>query len=325
MAKIIYVPLEHIDGRYTVHLDRDITNYLNSLNDGREVIRIYPDIPTPTSIKAGSFLDAEYTIRFKSAQMAEIARLYRDDVINSSDIIFFSDLWFPGIEGIPYMNYFAKKDVKIRGLLHAGSFTDTDFVRDLERWAKNFEDIIFDITDKIYVGSEFIKQDIIKKRLINPHKLIVTGFPLDITELNKYTNNNNKQNIVIFNGRNCDEKQPWLFDQLASRLGDKAVFINTQQMSLSKPEYYELLSTAKVVVSFALQENFGFGIMEAAYLGAYPIVPNRLVYPEYYSSEHLYDSFEECIEKVSSALDLGTPIITTHINIFTQSINTWFK
>ena len=28
MSKLIYVPLEHIEGRYTVHLDRDITNYL---------------------------------------------------------------------------------------------------------------------------------------------------------------------------------------------------------------------------------------------------------------------------------------------------------
>ena len=28
--------------------------------------RIYPDIPTPTQMKAGSFLDAEFTIRFKA-------------------------------------------------------------------------------------------------------------------------------------------------------------------------------------------------------------------------------------------------------------------
>ena len=29
MSKIIYIPLEHIDGRYTVHMDRDIEKYLN--------------------------------------------------------------------------------------------------------------------------------------------------------------------------------------------------------------------------------------------------------------------------------------------------------
>ena len=49
---------------------------------------------------------------------------------DSGDVIWSSDLWHPGLpESIAYMNYFAKKDVKLRGLIHAGSFTDTDFVR----------------------------------------------------------------------------------------------------------------------------------------------------------------------------------------------------
>ena len=150
MSKIIYLPLEHIESRYTVHMDRDITDYLE--RSGKEYIRIYPDIPSPTTMKAGSFLDAEFTIRFKAAQVAELARLYREDVIDSGDIIWSSDIWHPGLpESVAYMNYFAKKDVKLRGFIHAGSFTDTDFVRDMERWAKNFEDNIFDICAVIYI------------------------------------------------------------------------------------------------------------------------------------------------------------------------------
>ena len=43
MGKIIYLPLEHIENRYTVHMDRDITEYLE--NSEKEFIRIYPDIP----------------------------------------------------------------------------------------------------------------------------------------------------------------------------------------------------------------------------------------------------------------------------------------
>jgi hypothetical protein len=42
--------------------------------------------------------------------------------------------------------------------------------------------------------------------------------PLDFEELNKYKNNSEKENIVIFNGRNVDEKQPWLFDELKINL-----------------------------------------------------------------------------------------------------------
>lgn len=325
MGKIIYLPLEHIESRYTTHMDRDISNYLDNLD--RECIKVYPDIPVPTSMKAGSFLDAEFTIRFKAAQIEEVARLYREDVIDSGDIIWSSDLWHPGLpESIAYMNYFAKKDVKLRGLIHAGSFTDTDFVRDMERWAKNFEDTLFDIADEIYCGSDFIKNDIIKKRLINPDKLVVTGFPLDTENLDK-VEKKPKEDIVIFSGRNVDEKQPWLFKQMEDRLGDVhggTQFINTLEHNFSKEEYYDLLSRAKVVVSFALQENFGFSIAEAVYLGCVPVVPNRLVYPEFYSEQYLYDTFDTACNKVNMALK-GNLLAPLHSRDYQEAIERWFR
>ena len=67
MSKIIYLPLEHIESRYTVHMDRDILKYLDE--SGKEYIRVYPDIPSPQTMKAGSFLDAEFTIRFKGREL----------------------------------------------------------------------------------------------------------------------------------------------------------------------------------------------------------------------------------------------------------------
>ena len=114
---LIYVPLEHLDNRYTKHLDRDIS-YFFMIND-IDYIKIFPDIPSPTNFKSGSFLDSEFTIQFKSAQMQKIAKLYRDDVIKSGDTLFFSDLWFPGIESIAYMNYFAKKEMELVVLVFA--------------------------------------------------------------------------------------------------------------------------------------------------------------------------------------------------------------
>ena len=302
MNKIIYLPLEHIQSRYTVHMDKDVTEYLKT--SGTDFIKIYPDIPVPKIMKAGSFLDAEFTIRFKAEQIAELARLYREDIIETGDIIWSSDIWHPGLpESVAYMNYFAKKDVKLRGFIHAGSFTDTDFVRDMERWAKNFEDILFDVCDKIYCGSEFIKNDIVKKRIVDPNKFVITGLPLDYRNLDKYLDTNSRENIVVFNGRNVDEKQPWLFKQLASMLGGEVKCINTLEKNYSKDEYYDLLSRAKVVVSYALQENFGFGIQEATYLGCIPVLPNRLVYPEFYDDRYLYTTFDDSVNVVKSILN----------------------
>lgn len=303
MAKLIYVPLEHIDGRYTVHLDRDIEHYLQHNNIC--YVKVMPTTETPPLPK-GMFLNAPFTTRFKCLQMAEIASMYERGEISDQDQFFFSDLWFPGLENLAYMNYFCKVKPKITGIIHAGSFTDTDFVRDLERWAKNFEDLIFDISDTVFVASEFIRNDIIKKRMVSEHKLVVSGLPLDQHGLDQVGHTAAKQDIVVFNGRLCDEKQPWLFDELErqvkARLGDQVQFVKTQEQNLSKSQYYELLASSKVIVSYALQENFGFGVAEATYLGCVPVLPNRLVYPELYDKRCLYDRFEHSVGMVCDAI-----------------------
>lgn len=299
---LIYVPLEHIDGRYTVHMDRDIEAYLNA--ESLEYVKIMPTTETP-SLPEGQFLNAAFTSRFKALQIAEISAMFESGKINDGDTIFFSDIWFPGIESIAYMKYFTKKDVKITGIIHAGSFTDTDFVRDMERWAKNFEDIIFDISDTIYCASNFIKDDIIKKRMVDPNKLVVTGLPVDYSGLDQHLGQD-KENIVIFNGRLCDEKQPWLFDELAkqvqARVDFPVRFVKTQEENLSKEEYYSLLGKSKVIASYALQENFGFGVAEAVYLGCQPVLPNRLVYPELYPNFELFDNFDQSVDMTINAL-----------------------
>ena len=302
---LYYVPLEHIDQRYTVHMDRDIEMFLQ--RNKVEYTKIMPDIGASKPLKEGLFLDSAYTCKFKSAQLQMIAQLYEDGKVTDDDSFFFSDLWFPGIEQLAYMNYFNNVNARIKGVIHAGSFTDTDFVRDMERWALKLEEIIFDIADTIFVASDFIKADIVKKRVVNPWKIIVTGLPLDYTNLDKHINlGHPKENTVVFNGRLCDEKQPHLFDELAKQVQERVdfpvKFVKTQEQDLCKDAYYELLATSKVVVSYALQENFGFGIAEASELGCYPVLPNRLVYPELYSDCHLYDTFEQSVDMTVKAL-----------------------
>ena len=322
MSRIIYVPLEHIDGRYTVHMDRDITNHFVANN--MEFIKIMPALEA-APLPEGCFLNAAFTSKFKANQLMMIADLYEQDLIRDDDRFFFSDIWFPGIESIAYMNYFHKKNAKITGVIHAGSFTDTDFVRDMERWAKNFEDIIFDISETIYCASNFIRDDIIKKRMVDPNKFVISGLPVDYQDLNRY-DITQKQQRVIFNGRLCDEKQPWLFDKLEQKVSqtlgrDDIEFIKTQECNFSKEEYYKLMAESSVVVSYALQENFGFGIAEAAYLGCTPVLPNRLVYPELYDEKYLFNTHEESVIMVCDALQQQD---LDRVELKCDPLMTWF-
>lgn len=48
----------------------------------------------------------------------------------------------------------------------------------------------------------------------------------------------------------------------------------------SKKQYYEWLQRGTVMVSSAIQENFGIAVVEAMRFGCLPLLPERLVYPE---------------------------------------------
>jgi glycosyltransferase involved in cell wall biosynthesis len=141
--------------------------------------------------------------------------------------------------------------------------------------------------------------------MVDPNKLVVTGLPVDYSGLDQHLGQD-KENIVIFNGRLCDEKQPWLFDELAkqvqARVDFPVKFVKTQEENLSKEEYYSLLGKSRAIVSYALQENFGFGVAEAVYLGCRPVLPNRLVYPELYPNFELFDNFDQSVEMTINAL-----------------------
>jgi len=77
-------------------------------------------------------------------------------------------------------------------------------------------------------------------------------------------------------------------------------------------------------VSFALQENFGYSIAEAVYLGCVPILPNRLVYPELYIEEYLYNTFDEACNMVSEIIynEFEPPMV---VRDFQESIQRWFR
>lgn len=325
-----YFPLEPLEQRYTKHLHKDITNYLQKNNIN--FVSYEPNINTD-EIRTGAFLDANRTIMYKSEQIRMFAEQIEKGNVMSGDTLFFSDLQFPGIESIPYMCFFNKIELDIRGIYHAGSFTDTDYVRRMERWMKHFEEIVFDISNTVYVGSHFMKKELTERRIIDRNKVVVTGLPLDssLVEFRKNTNVQ-KENIVVFNGRMDDEKQPNLFRLLEVYFGNKRKdwqFINTGKLKLPKKEYYELLAKAKIVVSFALQENFGYGIREAVYLGCIPVLPKRLVYKEAFDELCLYEHFDECWYKVDDFMDNYNEIMVDFRSTDILSVNdgifkTWF-
>ena len=79
----------------------------------------------------------------------------------------------------------------------------------------------------------------------------------------------------------------------------------------SRVEYYNWLLRSDIIISTAIQENYGISVIEAIRLGCFPLLPNRLSYPEIlpvrFHESCIYTGEEELVEKLRLALAMKRP------------------
>ena len=297
--KILNIPIEPIEERYSTQWDRWFQEKFTEA--GLDFVTIYGN-ETSGKINAGAFLDVLETNQYKASQLIKIIdyiKAYQDVPI----VLFFHDLWFPGLETIAYIrDGLGLDNLKICGCLHAGSYDEWDFLNKvgMTPWAQHIENGWFGkIVDQIYVATEFHKSLLCFHRKVQPDKVRVTGFPLYPDFLPEIMPH--KENIIVFPHRLHEEKQPDLFTRMCFELSEENWewrWIMTKNVVKTKKEYYELLGKSRIAVSFARQETWGIAMQEAVLCGCFPICPNRLSYTELYYPEFLYDSFEEAKQLV---------------------------
>lgn len=96
---------------------------------------------------------------------------------------------------------------------------------------------------------------------------------------------------------------PESFDRLPGLLGDRLIAYGF----VPGDEYADLLRRCDIVVSTAHHEFFGIAIVEAMAAGVFPVLPDRLVYPDRIpGSRHgtcLYQDHDDLVEKVRWAVE----------------------
>ncbi|HET6351863.1 MAG TPA: DUF3524 domain-containing protein [Coriobacteriia bacterium] len=87
--------------------------------------------------------------------------------------------------------------------------------------------------------------------------------------------------------------------EAAAALGDRLVHC---EEPADRAAYAELLASADVAVSTAINEFFGLAMMEACYAGATPLVPDRLAYPELYPAQYRYASADQLVARLRALI-----------------------
>lgn len=115
---------------------------------------------------------------------------------------------------------------------------------------------------------------------------------------------------VAIAGQSFRETAP-LVAKAASILGERLVHLGEPG---SREEYARLLASADVAVSTARNEFFGLAMLEACYAGAWPLVPDRLAYPELYPSDFRYRSNGELVSRLRALiLDRPAPAVARRL------------
>ena len=300
MRNFYIVDIEPLDNRYTkqwqTHIPEISKKYLG--ND-YNVVNIAGVSGSYSAPQPGAFFDFIGTCAYKASQAQQITALFNNDLVKDGDIFFFTDAWNQTVHYVKYMIELKGLDVKLAGIWHAGAYDPTDILGVTiknKRWAHEFERSLYHAFDLNFFGSKHHSKLFLKTLGLESFELQMqkckspSGYPLEwIIDLK---NNQEKEDIVVFPHRLNYDKAPWVFDEIAAQVHKthpNIKFMKTQEMNMSKEEYYQFLKRCKVIFSANKHENLGIGTFEATVAGCLPVLPDKLSYSEMYGSQWKYN------------------------------------
>lgn len=298
MARLIYVPIERLPERYSAQWDDWFREAFK--REGIEYIAVGDSLTR--EIRVGQFLDAVETNAYKARQLSQIMDSIQKYGGKEPITVFFMDLWFPGLEAIAYIRDATGWDIRITGMLHAGTYDPADFLyqKKMGRWARSFEESFLRCADTVFVASQF-HVELLRAAGLPTARCRFVEWPVE-TAFRKLE----KEPLVVFPHRLAPEKRPDLFKTLQTlwraRYGGTAEWVRTKDVWTTKDAYYALLERAAVAVSTAEQETFGIAMAEANNAGCFCVVPNRLSYRELFWPANRYDTLEQAVDLIEHGL-----------------------
>jgi hypothetical protein len=253
---------------------------------GYEVIVVGGYYPDEKGMKRGvpsMFSPIHDAITFETEQI----RHYMSLDIKQDDVLFLSDISFPGI----FCNVlYHKRPSKMYAFCHATSLNTYDYFEDVRYSKYPTEKAHALLFDKIFVGSQYHAD---KLKWSNTS---ISSLPMP-THIPRFKSET-KINEIVSASRPGKQK---VDSELETAVENKFGKIIRKETKTAE-EYYKFLGQSKVLLITAHEDTFGYQIVDAINNNCIPLARNKFSYPELISTEYLYSNQAELFGLLDRAL-----------------------
>ena len=323
MRKLYYMGLEPYKARYTLQLQE----WNTTVFDKRGIN--YVVVPGETlgndqAIVTGQVLDAHGRTYYGMSQLMNLIKMMKAGEISNEDVIYFEDMFQPGIESLPYIlnqiDVGSRPRIFVRCL--AQSIDPDDFVHvwGMADFMGHYEKMVDSFVDGVLATNE---EMVMHMKIAGWKAPIynISGLAFGKSEVQSRVSNitpfNKRKHRVVFSARWDQEKQPDFYMDLIEgwykrhpnkyvefcvcsggklKSNNSSYMIRTQWLEskgllkiyqdLEKNEYYNIVNDSRVVFNCALQDWVSNTVSEADALGCNVLYPAYRSFPETFANDH---------------------------------------
>ena len=324
MRKLFYMGLEPYKARYTLQLQE----WNRAVFERRGID--YVIVPGETlgndqAIVTGQVLDAHGRSYFGMSQLMNLVRMMKAGEVTNEDVVYFEDMFQPGIESLPYIMDQVPMDMRPRIYVRclAQSIDPDDFVHvwGMAKWMGLYEKMVDSFATGVLATNEEMVMHMKVAGWTAP-LYNISGLAFGKTEvrgrvLGPLKPFDQRAMRVGFAARWDQEKQPdfymdlieaWhnqfpnvpvefcIFSGAKLKSNNDSYMARTRDLQarglltiyedLEKNDYYDLLNDTRVLFNCALQDWVSNTVSEADTLGCNVLYPAYRSFPETFANDH---------------------------------------
>jgi len=324
MRKLFYMGLESYQARYTLQL----TEWNRRVFERRGLDVVYvPGLTLDNSekISVGQVLDAHGRSYFAMSQIMNLVRLMQQGEVTAEDVVYFEDMFAPGIESLAYVMdqvpHNLRPRIFVRCLAQAIDPDDFVHVWGMAGWMSAFERMVNLMPGITVLATN--EEMVAHMRIAGWSAPIynISGLAFGKAEVQERIGGaanirpfSDRKMRVAFAARFDQEKQPGFFMDLAERVqatnpevefavfsgaplrSNNADYVQRAQAlqqqgrlriyaDLNKNDYYALLNDTRVLFNCALQDWVSNTVSEADTLGCNVLYPAYRSFPETFAND----------------------------------------